>query len=186
MFTKSKGNENAPGTPQQNPVQNAIRPASSKPTARTAPSIISSDMKITGSVVSDGEMQIDGDIDGDVSAAMITIGQTGSIAGEVRASSVTVRGRVVGSIRARKVELEANSVVEGDIVHGSLSIQANSKFEGQVKHAEDPLKQSEPIAAKLAETKKPAGSVASAITSSLDKADEKDADIDADEAKTGT
>lgn len=179
MFTKNKGGESPSATPQANPAQNAIRPASTKPTARTAPSIISSDMKITGSVVSDGEMQIDGEINGDVTAASIAIGQTGSIQGEVRASSVTVRGRVIGSIRARKVELETNSVVEGDIVHGSLAIQANAKFEGQVKHAEDPLKQSEPVAAKP--TAAP-GAAASAITSSLGAA----SNDKAEEPKTGT
>ena len=84
-------------------MQNAIKPASAKPTARSAPSIISADMGIKGSVTSDGEMQIDGKIDGDVTAVSITIGQTGTIQGEVRAQTVIVRGRIIGSIRARKV-----------------------------------------------------------------------------------
>jgi cytoskeletal protein CcmA (bactofilin family) len=99
-------------------------------------------MTIKGSIQSAGEMQIDGSIEGDVTASSLTIGQTGEITGEVRAASVTVRGKVVGSIRARKVELETGSRVEGDILHASLSIQSNAVFEGQVKHADDPLKSS--------------------------------------------
>ena len=128
-------------------MQNAIKSASTKPTARSAPSIISADMGITGSVTSDGEMQIDGRIDGDVTAVSITIGQTGTIQGEVKAQTVIVRGRIIGSIRARKVELETGAHVEGDIVHASLAIQSNAVFQGQVKHADNPLQTSESVKA---------------------------------------
>lgn len=146
MFTKTKStdtpSENKSAAPQT-PVQNALRPASSKPTARSAPSIISADMLIKGSVLTDGEMQIDGKIEGDVTAASLTIGQTGVIQGEVKAQTIVVRGRIIGSIRARKVELESGAHVEGDIVHASLAIQSNAVFQGQVKHAADPLQQTD-------------------------------------------
>jgi len=155
MFTKSKGGDSPEKktSAAPTPVQNAIRPAAAKPTARSAPSIISADMLIKGSVSSDGEMQIDGKIEGDVSAVSITIGQTGSIQGEVRAQTAVVRGRIIGSIRARKVELESGAHVEGDIVHASLAIQSNAVFQGQVKHASDPLQET---AAQKGEPAKPA------------------------------
>lgn len=155
MFTKSKGGDGPEKktSAAPTPAQNAIRPAAAKPTARSAPSIISADMLIKGSVSSDGEMQIDGKIEGDVTAASITIGQTGSIQGEVRAQTTVVRGRIIGSIRARKVELESGAHVEGDIVHASLAIQSNAVFQGQVKHASDPLQET---ANASTETAKPA------------------------------
>ncbi len=142
MFTKTnKGNDTTSSQKSSTPpAQSAIRSAASKPTARSAPSIISADMFIKGSVTSDGEMQIDGKIEGDVSAVSLTIGQTGSIQGEVKAQTVVVRGRIVGAVRARKVELESGAHVEGDIVHASLAIQSNAVFQGQVKHSSDPLK----------------------------------------------
>ena len=104
-------------------------------------------MKINGSVVSDGEMQIDGVIDGDVQAASLTIGNSGKIIGEVRAETVVIRGHVKGAVRAKKVELETGADVHGDIVHASLSIHGDASFEGQVKRADDPLKQSGPVPA---------------------------------------
>ena len=140
MFTKAKGSD--PAITPSTPAQNAVRSAAGKPSLRSAPSIISADMTIKGSIQSSGEMQIDGIIEGDVTGSSLTIGQTGQIIGEVRAEAVTVRGKVVGSIRARKVELETGSRVDGDILHASLSIQSNAVFEGQVKHADDPLKSS--------------------------------------------
>jgi cytoskeletal protein CcmA (bactofilin family) len=144
MFTKTKGAD-TPQTPSApNPTQEAIRSASSKPAARAAASIICSDMKIVGSVASEGALQIDGKVEGDVTAQDIVIGASGVITGEVKAEVVTVKGTIKGSIRARKVELETGAKVEGDIIHTSLSIQANAVFEGQVKHATDPLKDAGP------------------------------------------
>ena len=148
MFTKNKTPE-AKSTPEPAKaphMQDAIRGASSKPAARAA-SIICADMKINGSVVSEGALQIDGIIDGDVSASDITIGASGHITGEVKAEVVRVKGKIKGSIRARKVDLETGAHVKGDIVHSSLQIQSNAVFEGQVKHADDPLKDASPKAA---------------------------------------
>lgn len=149
MFTKNNKTPAAPPPePQQKPVpaQDAIRGAATKPAARAA-SIICADMKINGSVISEGALQIDGIVDGDVSATDITIGASGQITGEVKAEVVKVKGRIKGSIRARKVELETGAHVKGDIVHSSLQIQSNAVFEGQVKHADDPLKETGPVAA---------------------------------------
>ena len=148
MFTKNKSPEakTTPEAAKAPQMQDAIRGASSKPAARAA-SIICADMKINGSVVSEGALQIDGIIDGDVSASDITIGASGHITGEVKAEVVRVKGKIKGSIRARKVDLETGAHVKGDIVHSSLQIQSNAVFEGQVKHADDPLKDASPKAA---------------------------------------
>ncbi|MBI1399665.1 polymer-forming cytoskeletal protein [Hyphomonas sp.] len=148
MFTKhNKTPDTAPVEPQKTAAaQDAIRGAAMKTAARAA-SIICADMKINGSVTSEGSLQIDGIVDGDVSATDITIGASGQITGEVKAEVVKVKGKIKGSIRARKVELETGAHVKGDIVHSSLQIQSNAVFEGQVKHADDPLRETGPVAA---------------------------------------
>jgi cytoskeletal protein CcmA (bactofilin family) len=148
MFTKhNKTPDTAPVEPPKTAAaQDAIRGAAMKTAARAA-SIICADMKINGSVTSEGSLQIDGIVDGDVSATDITIGASGQITGEVKAEVVKVKGKIKGSIRARKVELETGAHVKGDIVHSSLQIQSNAVFEGQVKHADDPLRETGPVAA---------------------------------------
>lgn len=145
MFTKTKDSDTQVSS--VHPAQDAVRGAANKPTARSAASIICGDMEIHGSITSEGALQIDGLVDGDVSAADITIGAGGTVIGEVKAEAVKVKGEVRGSIRARKVELETGAKVHGDILHSSLSIQPNAMFEGQVKHDQDPLKDSAPKAA---------------------------------------
>lgn len=153
MFTKNSKTPVAPPVepPKVVPAQEAVRGASTKPAARAA-SIICADMKINGSVSSEGSLQIDGIVDGDVSATDITIGASGQITGEVKAEVVKVKGKIKGSIRARKVELETGAHVKGDIVHSSLQIQPNAVFEGQVKHADDPLRETGPQGASEAKS----------------------------------
>ena len=153
MFTKnSKTPDHAPVEPPKVvPAQDAVRGAATKAAARAA-SIICADMKINGSISSEGALQIDGIVDGDVSATDITIGASGQITGEVKAEVVKVKGKIRGSIRARKVELETGAHVKGDIVHSSLQIQPNAVFEGQVKHADDPLRETGPMAATESKT----------------------------------
>ena len=137
MFTKTKG-DTPPGF---TPAQDAVRSASSKPAARVGASIICSDVEIKGSIKSDGALQIDGQVEGDVTSGDVTIGSTGRIVGEIKAETLRVKGKIVGSIRARKVELETGASVEGDIFHAALIIQPDASFEGQVKREENPLKE---------------------------------------------
>lgn len=104
-----------------------------------APSILSADLTVTGSVISDGEVQLDGVVEGDVRAASLTIGEEATVKGEVIAETVVIRGRVEGSVRARQVQLAATSRVEGDVIHASLAIESGAYFDGHCKRSSDPL-----------------------------------------------
>lgn len=142
MFTKGKPEGSNPTiTPPKPTPGEPIRSAATRPAAKAAPSLFSEDMKMKGSIISEGEIQVDGRIEGDVRASALTIGDKGEIIGEVVAETIVVRGKVKGSIRGRKVQLASSAKVEGDIIHSSLSIEANAVFEGQVKHSDDPLKE---------------------------------------------
>jgi cytoskeletal protein CcmA (bactofilin family) len=104
-----------------------------------APSIISNDLKISGSITSEGEIQLDGQVDGDIRAGSLTVGEEAAVNGEVYAENVVVRGRVNGSIRARQVQLAATARIEGDIVHATLAIESGAYFDGYCKRSNDPL-----------------------------------------------
>ena len=102
-------------------------------------------MKITGTIEAEGaELQVDGEIEGNVRGGSVTVGDTGMVKGDMVSESVTVHGRVEGSVRARKVMLARNAHVLGDIVHQSLSVEMGAVFEGQCRYLQDPLSQSGP------------------------------------------
>ncbi|MGH6827965.1 MAG: bactofilin family protein [Rhizomicrobium sp.] len=105
----------------------------------TAPSIISADLTVTGTLHSTGDVQIDGIVEGDVRSVGLVIGERAEIHGEVWAEDVIVRGRVIGRIRARKIMLAATSHVEGDILHEAFAVEAGAFFEGNCRHSDNPL-----------------------------------------------
>ena len=130
MFSSKK-----PAAP---PPPNMMPPA--KRAARSsAPSIISADLIVSGTLTSTGDIQIDGRVEGDVNSAGLVVGDKAFIHGEIMAEEVTIRGRVQGSIRARKVLLCATSHVEGNILHEAFAVETGAFFEGNCRHADNPL-----------------------------------------------
>lgn len=106
----------------------------SKNNKKSAPSLIATDVVITGSVNNQGLMQLDGTIKGEVSVESLTIGHLGSVEGQITASEVTVKGKVEGTITADKVILEKTAQVIGDIFHGTISIEEGATVQGAMKH----------------------------------------------------
>jgi cytoskeletal protein CcmA (bactofilin family) len=120
----------------------AERPASyvkSSGPSKLVPSIIGEDLTVIGNVTSKGEIQVDGEIQGDVNCGSLLLGDKSQITGCVVAEDIVVRGRVVGSIRGLRVTLQAQSHVEGDIYHQSLAIEQGAYFEGKSRRSDNPL-----------------------------------------------
>jgi cytoskeletal protein CcmA (bactofilin family) len=121
-------------------------PPSSKRSSgpRAAPSIISTDLIMNGTLVSTGDIQIDGKIEGDIRTTSLTVGDKAFIHGEIVADEVIVRGKVMGTIRARRVQLASTCHVEGNILHEALAVEAGAFFEGHCRHSADPLNEQAP------------------------------------------
>ena len=112
------------------------KPKSHKPGASVAPSILSPDFALTGDVVSEGEVQIDGKVDGDVRCTVLTVGVAGCLTGQVFADHALIRGKVEGRIRAHNVTLARTARVIGDIIHESLMIEPGAFIEGRCERLE--------------------------------------------------
>ena len=146
MFTKKPDKEpsafdlprTAPPAPPSGPMPTAM-PAMSRPVSgKGGESRIGSDLVILGNLVSKGEIQIDGEVQGDLHAANIVVGETARITGGIVADEVIVRGMVMGSIRGKRVVLQSSSKVEGDIFHSQLAIEQGAFFEGKSRRMDDP------------------------------------------------
>jgi len=103
----------------------------------SVPSIISADLTITGDLVSEGEVQIDGAVNGDIRTGTLLIGETAHIKGEVHAKHVRVHGRVDGQITAQSVTLAKTAHVSGDVIHEDLSIEKGAFLEGHCMRMAD-------------------------------------------------
>ncbi len=124
----------APVTPTAAPVSGGKRARS-----LSAPSIISADMVINGTLISTGDIQIDGRVEGDVRSAGLVIGDKAEIHGEILRRG-RHRPRQGGRrIRAKKVLLASTSHVEGDILHEAFAVESGAFFEGNCRHSDNPL-----------------------------------------------
>lgn len=117
----SKPNKDTPTTPR-----------------RASPSIIGADCTITGNILSQGEVHVDGRVDGDVRCDSLVIGVTGVITGEISSELVRILGTVTGQIKSRAVEMTKTAHVVGDITHESLAIEAGAFIHGRFDHMQDP------------------------------------------------
>lgn len=151
MFSKSKINE--PGskgpdaasqasTPSTSVPSAPAKPGDSKPVApkpKPAASTLSPDLHITGNIKTSGDIQVEGTVEGDIRAHLLTIGESATIKGEVTGDDVVINGRIVGRVRGLKVRLSATARVEGDIIHKTIAIESGAHFEGSVQRQDDPL-----------------------------------------------
>ncbi len=97
------------------------------------PSITSPDLEIVANLKSNGEIQIDGTVKGDVEGPLLTVGEQGKIDGSIVAETVRISGTVNGRVQAKTVRLDKSAKVTADITHESLAIEAGAYFEGHVQ-----------------------------------------------------
>ncbi|MEQ9643792.1 MAG: polymer-forming cytoskeletal protein [Alphaproteobacteria bacterium] len=136
MFSKTDKQGSQPaGQPQSQPLVPAQGQGSAAPRggASGAPSLISNNLTVTGNMKTEGEIQIDGTIEGDVHCGALTVGEKASITGEIVADRIIVHGNVSGRIRARQVQLATTAHVIGDVYHDTLAIEAGAFLEGHCK-----------------------------------------------------
>ena len=147
MFSKSKINKpstkadtaevvTAPAAPISKPAAE-FKPA--LPKAKPPTSILSSDLLITGNLKTTGDIQVEGRVDGDIRAHLLTIGEGATVKGEIIADDVVVNGHIIGRVRGLKVRLTSTAEVEGDIIHKTIAIESGAHFEGSVQRQDDPL-----------------------------------------------
>ncbi len=102
-------------------------------------SIIGADLIITGSLQSNGEVTIEGELQGDVQCGQLIVGEQARVQGNVVADDIVIRGRVEGSVRGNRVALQSTSHVEGDVYHRTLAIEQGAFFEGKSRRSDDPI-----------------------------------------------
>lgn len=107
--------------------------------AGVAPSIVSANLRVTGDLESEGDIQIDGHVEGDVRSNSVTVGEHAVVCGAIVSQRVHVAGTVKGQINGKTVELTRSAKVTGDIMHESLAIEAGAFIQGLCRHADNPV-----------------------------------------------
>ena len=100
-------------------------------------SIIGPGMRITGDLVTEGTVRVEGRIEGTVRAGKaVVIGKAGEVVGDVVTQDAVIGGRVQGTVVAEsRLELQATARIEGQISARAqhLVLEEGCRFNGQVQ-----------------------------------------------------
>ncbi|MCK9163876.1 MAG: polymer-forming cytoskeletal protein [Bacteroidales bacterium] len=108
--------------------------------------IISNRTTIKGDVISDGDLRIDGIVDGSLNIkGKLVIGSSGKIVGSINCQNADISGKVEGNIIVKELlSLQNNSSINGDITIGKLSIEPGATFTGKCSMTTNSPKPFEP------------------------------------------
>ena len=150
MFTrndKSFDTNAASTTPVRDKTETPVAPiAETKRTSPPAPptyeiatpqtrvvSVISKALKITGQLESTEDIQVDGEVDGDVRGISVKIGNNAKVKGTVYGETVELAGTIEGKIEAKKVVLTSTAHMSGDVIHQDIKIDSGAYIDGHCR-----------------------------------------------------
>ncbi len=99
-------------------------------------SVLSGDVEVEGNIVTEGDLHIGGAVEGDVAARKLTLGESGSITGSVKANVAVIAGRIAGRLTAKSVTLASTARVVAEVTQVSLVIEQGAVFEGYSRRVE--------------------------------------------------
>jgi cytoskeletal protein CcmA (bactofilin family) len=106
-----------------------------------ARSLLEASVKITGDLWSEGDVQIEGHLCGNINCAQLIVGKDAAVTGVIIAQEAVIRGKITGIIRARRVLLQDTAQVESEIIYRTLSVDEGARFEGVARPRLDPLQE---------------------------------------------
>lgn len=102
----------------------------------STPSILSKSLKIRGDLVSNGMIEIEGLIDGNINSNSVILREDAVVEGEIIAESVIIKGSFRGNIRAKNISIASKAKIFGAVEYACLAVEDGASIEGQFKKLE--------------------------------------------------
>ena len=96
-------------------------------------SFIGRGVTITGNIGGNGNLHIDGSVQGDVAATSVILGNEGHVQGNIIADAAQIAGSVEGTVAAKSLVIEATARITGDLSYDAVSVASGAQVEGRVK-----------------------------------------------------
>jgi cytoskeletal protein CcmA (bactofilin family) len=95
-------------------------------------SFIGAEVTITGNVSGEGDIHLDGVVEGDLHCRSLILGAGGRVRGNIAAEKATLAGMVDGTVSAATLIIEKSARVKGDLAYDSLSMENGAQVDGRV------------------------------------------------------
>jgi cytoskeletal protein CcmA (bactofilin family) len=129
----------SPASPLTSDAEEPTPLVTNNPSGLRELSVVEPLLKISGNLRSDGDIQVNGQVNGDVQCARLIIGRTGVIIGNITVDEIVVLGEVKGVIRATRVIMQETARVKSEVFHQELVIEKGAWFEGVSRVRTDPM-----------------------------------------------
>ncbi|QQS29766.1 MAG: polymer-forming cytoskeletal protein [Sphingobacteriales bacterium] len=95
--------------------------------------LIGQGTKITGNMTCQGDVRIDGELTGNITAyARIVLGPTGVVFGDIVCENADISGKIEGTIRVKELlNLKESALINGDLTANKLVVEAGAIFNGR-------------------------------------------------------
>ncbi len=100
-------------------------------------SIISKGLVLKGNLVSDGLLEVEGKINGNVKGNEITIRETGSVSGKIIANVLNIKGNFEGIIKSQKINISGKATIKGTLEYVALCVEDGASIIGDLKRMEE-------------------------------------------------
>ena len=98
------------------------------------PTIIGEDAQFSGNIISSGEVQVDGQVIGDVHATTLKVHKNATIKGDITAGTIELYGEIIGNVHTRTIHMLEGSRIEGDVLHQDITIETGAFINGACQH----------------------------------------------------
>ena len=96
--------------------------------------LVGENVNITGNITVLGAVHIYGNVNGEITAQEIHIGETGKVNGEIKASLADIKGEASNSIQVKDaLIIRSTGKVSGTISYQSLEIEQGGMIEGKIE-----------------------------------------------------
>lgn len=101
--------------------------------SQLTPNHLSKDVEIKGTITFDTNLFIDGTLEGEIlSSGTLTVGENGSVKGDIQAAAVSIHGVVNGNVTVdQRCELKTDAELVGDLKAPRLIIEEGATFVGR-------------------------------------------------------
>ena len=103
-------------------------------TAASDANVLGRSVRIRGRVTGDGDLRVEGDIEGDVKiGGTLEVADAANVSGNVTANSVLIDGALTGDVDATgPVHIRANARVEGNMSGSEVALEEGASFTGRI------------------------------------------------------
>ena len=100
---------------------------------KDVPSVISKSVNIVGDITNGGNIEIEGNIEGNVTADTITIREGGIIKGNIKSKILNIKGSFNGNANSEKINISDTANINGLLEYNFLSADYGASINCELK-----------------------------------------------------